>query len=145
MSHPAHMYKNQLLIFILLKQYTSRYAAVFKIPLSMSMGSIEPRPISRTGSGSIIVYDPAKQTLSVWKRKRLDMRKAIETIQAPKWRSRLDVYLKHSDSETERLAATLSLDTLGWTTNVKRALGQISHVCVMESPEPGPKAIMGEA
>ena len=73
------------------------------------------------------------------------MRKAIETIQAPKWKNRLDIYLKRNDSETERLAATLSLDTLGWATNVKRALGQISQVCVMELPERGPKAIIGAA
>lgn len=69
--------------------------------------------------------------------------KVIKTVPVPKWRNRVDIYLNRNDSETERLAARLSLDTLGFATNVKRAFGKFTNVCVMELPEKGPEAVVG--
>ena len=71
--------------------------------------------------------------------------KAISRVPAPKWRNRLDIYLNRNDNESARLAATLSLDKLGWTTNVKRACGQISEVWVMELPDERHPQVLGAA
>ena len=71
--------------------------------------------------------------------------RVIKTVPVPKWRNRVDIYLNRNDNdnETERLAARLSLDTLGFATNVKRAFGKFTNVCVMELPEKGPEAVVG--
>ncbi|KAI4120769.1 MAG: hypothetical protein LQ338_006778 [Usnochroma carphineum] len=98
----------------------------------------QPQPLARTNSGSIIVYDPAKQTLSLRKRNELDMQKAIKTVPAPRMSNRLNIYLNRNDSDIDRLAATLSLDVLGWAANFKRVCGKVSEVCVMELPEERP-------
>lgn len=58
-------------------------------------------------------------------------------MRAPKWRNKLDVYYKRNDSEIQRFLATLSLDKLGFKTNVQRACGRINEVCVMELPSRG--------
>lgn len=53
---------------------------------------------------------------------------------APKWHSYVDIYV--GDEETKRLATTLNLDKLGWTTNLKRLCGKFSHIYVVASPLP---------
>ena len=113
----------------------------------------EPQPIARTNSGSIIVFDPVRQKLSIRKQGKLDgkhvamnqimdalltvglARKATSRISAPKWSNRLDIYLDREDTDTKSLAATLNLDKLGWTTSLKRFCGSIREVWVMELPD----------
>ena len=58
--------------------------------------------------------------------------KAEGPYTAPKWGSQLDIYLEREDTKTERLAARLNLNSLGWTTNLKRKCGSIRHVWIME-------------
>lgn len=49
---------------------------------------------------------------------------------APKWNSYVDIYV--GEDETQRLAATLNLDKLGWATNLKRLCGKFSHIYVVD-------------
>lgn len=46
----------------------------------MSVQAAELRPVARTNSGSVIVYDPERQTLSIWKRKKLDSMTASKHV-----------------------------------------------------------------
>lgn len=50
---------------------------------------------------------------------------------APKWNSYVDIHVTQDD-KTERLAATLNLDKLGWATNVMRLCGKFSHIYVLD-------------
>ena len=53
---------------------------------------------------------------------------------APKFFSQVDVFVNQDDG-TERLVTTLNLDKLGWSTNIKRLVGKISDIYVIETPD----------
>lgn len=107
----------------------------------------EPKPISRTNSGRVIVFDPVKQTLTTEKAKNLDseffpmcakdhnnrcvVQKATTEEKAPKWGSRVSIYEK---SGSKRMIATLNLDKLKWKENLQRHCGMITNIYVMELP-----------
>lgn len=91
----------------------------------------EPKPISRTNSGRVIVFDPVKQTLTTEKAKNLDIQKATTEEKAPKWGSRVSIYEK---SGSKRMIATLNLDKLKWKENLQRHCGMITNIYVMELP-----------
>lgn len=104
------------------------------------------KPIKRTNSGHVIVFDPATQTLTTEKAKRLkgisfnitilyhlhtnsciDQNAKLQT--APKLGSRVDIFI---DS---RLVATINLSKLGWATNTKRLFGKCNQILVMDLPD----------
>ncbi|KAK3173000.1 hypothetical protein OEA41_006328 [Lepraria neglecta] len=86
------------------------------------------KPIQRTNSGHVIVFDPATQTLTTEKAKRLkDYDAKLQT--APKLGSRVDIFV---DS---RLVATINLSKLSWATNTKRFFGKCNQILVMELPD----------
>lgn len=113
----------------------------------MSEENFEPKALGRTDSGIVIVFDPVQQTLKTAKLKGLDGKrpsfssflgsvlKASAVKQAtikpvPKWGSRVSIYEESPDSK--RMIATLNLDKLDWLANMKRHIGLISKVYVME-------------
>ena len=114
----------------------------------MSEEDEEPKPIARTNSGRVIVFDPVKRTLTTEKAKNLDSKQvslrvcgyyhnlcAVEKVtsseKAPKWGSRVSIYEK---SGSKRMIATLNLDKLKWTENVQRHCGMITNIYIMELP-----------
>ena len=113
----------------------------------MSEEDAEPKQITRTNSGRVIVFDPVKQTLTTQKAKNLDskypcacakyyhnfcaVQKATSKEKAPKWGSRVSIYEK---SGSKRMIATLNLDKLKWTENVQRHCGMITNIYIMELP-----------
>lgn len=116
----------------------------------MTVAEQYPPPSQRRGSA--IVFDPATQTVSTQKLKRVPglssfhltwlMVHALTTLaadqvtstqSAPKWNSHVSIYVQ--DDDTRRLAATLDLGKLGFTNNVMRLCGKFSQIVVMESSE----------
>lgn len=113
---------------------------------SMSSNQVSPPPGRR---GSAIIFDSATQTVSTKKHKHVDGdwnlcrdqnhsfltrvlgSRVIKSQTVPKWRSHVNIYVGEAE-ETQRLAATLNLDKLGWTTSMKRLCGKFSHIYVVE-------------
>ncbi|KAL8712037.1 MAG: hypothetical protein Q9220_003733 [cf. Caloplaca sp. 1 TL-2023] len=93
------------------------------------------QPLDRTSSGSIIVYDPTEQRISLHKRKDLDKQTPIITLRAPRVGNHMNIYAKRDDSDMDRLVAMLNLGVLGWSATIKRAMGKINEVWVMELPK----------
>ena len=106
----------------------------------------DPKPIQRTNSGQVIVFDPATQTLTTEKAKRLkgtsctlqeiccahihsDIDHDAKLRTAPKFGSRVDIFV---DS---RLVATINLSKLGLVTNAKRFFGKCNQILVMDLPD----------
>lgn len=105
-------------------------------------------PPDKDRTGSVIIFDSTTQTVSTKKHKHLKGQlsllraptelmlnrvlasRVIKSQTAPKWRSYVDIYV--GEEETKRLAATLNLDKLGWTTNMKRLCGKFSYIYVVE-------------
>lgn len=104
-------------------------------------------PSVNSRKGSAIIFDSTTQTVSTKKHKQLEgklkristsnesfsthvLGRVIQTQSVPKWDSYVDIYI--GDEATKRLAATLNLDKLGWTTNMKRLCGKFSHIYVVE-------------
>lgn len=104
--------------------------------------------------GSAIVFDPATQTVSTRKLKRLqglyplsfmteqnhvltpffiEADQVTSSQNAPKWNSHVDIYV--DQDHTKRLAATLDLGKLGWASNMMRLCGKYSQIVVMELPD----------
>ncbi|MCJ1450131.1 hypothetical protein MMC28_000460 [Mycoblastus sanguinarius] len=100
--------------------------------MSDSDGAFEPQPIKRTNSGSVIVLDLGKGTLTTIKSKELDINRCTNQATAPKWRSRASIYERFG---SRRMIATVNLDQLDWVANIKRHLGLISEIYVMEQPK----------
>ncbi|MCJ1255263.1 hypothetical protein MMC24_003079 [Lignoscripta atroalba] len=83
-----------------------------------------------------VVYDPAKQTLYTKAERKLKGTKEISKIALPKFGSRVDIYVDEDGSQKAKgFVATVNLDRLGWAANMKRHLGSISHLYVMELPD----------
>lgn len=101
--------------------------------------------------GSAIVFDTELQTISTSKVNKIQgpplpspflstvplMRfvlapgRVMKTQSAPKWSSHVDICVQHD--RTERVAATLNLDSLGWVTNMQRLCGRYSDIYVISS------------
>ena len=60
--------------------------------------------------------------------------RATSKQHAPRFLSQVDVFASQDDG-TERLVTILNLDKLGWSTNIKRLVGQISDIYVIENPD----------
>lgn len=130
-----------------------------RLLLLKKLGSIRPSsdilvfmssnyvPLVNSRKGSAIIFNSTTQTVSTKKHRQLEGKltptpsprqsfsnhpsgRVIKTQSVPKWDSYVDIYI--GDEETKRLAATLNLDKLGWTTNMKRLCGKFSHIYVVE-------------
>lgn len=104
--------------------------------------------MSRTNSGSAIVFDPVAQRITTAKVSTLEStcpqsslkveihrllypdHKPIKT--APKWFNHVDIY---DEGEFKRLVATLNLGKLGWATSMKRLCGKCNDIYMMELPD----------
>ena len=112
-----------------------------------SMPTPEPKPLSRTNSGSAIVFDPVAQRITTAKVSTLESmcarplkveihrllspdHKPVKT--APKWFNHVDIY---DEGEFNRLVATLNLGKLGWATSMKRLCGKCNDIYMMELPD----------
>ncbi|MCJ1456641.1 hypothetical protein MMC28_007003 [Mycoblastus sanguinarius] len=98
----------------------------------MSEDYPEIKPVRRTNSGRVIVFDPVKQTLTTEKANSLDINKATNYETVPKWGSRVSIY---EETGSKRMIATLNLGKLDWITNMKRLFGLIREIYVMELPD----------
>ena len=101
--------------------------------------------------GSAIIYDSESQTITTRKLSQSEgMRNSfciekypllngapesriIVERNAPKWNSHARIYV--GENEEKRLALTLNLDTLGWTTNIKRLCGKFKNIYVVEGAD----------
>ncbi|KAL2046845.1 hypothetical protein N7G274_000863 [Stereocaulon virgatum] len=84
------------------------------------------KPTKRTNSGSVIVFDPNSQTVTIERAESLKDQEATKTQTAPKFGNRVDIY------DESRLVATLNLRKLGWVPNAKRLVGKCNQILVME-------------
>ena len=110
----------------------------------------EPKPIGRTNSGSVILFDPASQTIRREKRKKLDRkyhikiqiptlalrykaaRKTSFKGKAPKLGSSFNIY---HEADSSLLVATLKLDKLGWLANWQRLRGNCNEIYAVDWPD----------
>ena len=62
-------------------------------------------------------------------------RKEISKIPVPRFSSRVDIYVHEDGSQRKGFVGTVNLDRLGWATNVRRLLGGIDYLYVMDLSE----------
>ena len=109
--------------------------------------------LARTNSGSVIVFDFVKQTLSIANIKRIDstyrcnsppiesfahefpVKRVTKVVRAPQWEDKISIYTDRDDTDTKRLIATLNLGKLGFVTTLKRRCNQIKEVFVVDEEE----------
>ncbi|KAL6712760.1 hypothetical protein ACLMJK_009698 [Lecanora helva] len=89
---------------------------------------LEPEPIKRTDSGSVIVLDLVKGTLVTISHKELEYEKCTNQAKAPRWGKRASIYER---SGSRRMIATVNLDQLDWIANLKRHLGLMNQIYVV--------------
>ena len=63
--------------------------------------------------------------------------KEISKIAVPRFSSRVDIYVDEDGSQRKGFVGTVNLDRLGWATNVRRLLGGIDYLYVLDFPKRG--------
>lgn len=114
----------------------------------MSSFDEEIKPIGRTNSGSVILFDPSSKTISTSKLKGLhgefrrlcgvrspnssvDGRR-VKLGRAPNFGNRVKIYAPDNSS---MLVASLKLDKLGWQDSWKRVFGRCNDIYTADLTE----------
>ncbi|KAL9099784.1 MAG: hypothetical protein Q9163_004757 [Psora crenata] len=93
----------------------------------------EVKPIGRTNSGTVILFDLATQTITTQKKKRIPEKKIYKYEKpAPRFGNRVKIF---EGAGSSLLVASLNLDKLGWGASLKRLCGKCNDIYVMDIPD----------
>ncbi|KAI9863673.1 MAG: hypothetical protein M1813_003696 [Trichoglossum hirsutum] len=81
-----------------------------------------------------VVYNPHSHELRKSKLDNIKENPDYIEVEIPRWGQKVDVYLEigPSDAKTHQLLATVNLNSLGFTMNIRRYLGRLKSIYVLD-------------
>jgi len=101
-------------------------------------GLLRRRSTLGVNEDEAIIYDPFSHDLRKAKVQQIDTNKNYRRVQIPKFKQKVDVYLDikpagdGASGEDSRFLATVNLNSLGFTMTIKRHLGMLEYIYILD-------------